>query len=168
MLIITVRMIQRGPSFQRKQRQTRNILPHQAESGESEIIFLILAFLSLIFFVSFPINHAFASDKHLEKAVFSIRANNETLIKILEKISNASGYVIVVNTELGDTSLSIQLSNVTIHEAIKRILAKYNHFSLWDENKKRLDLYVFDSKGPPVSLSGKQIIFEPGSKTTIY
>jgi hypothetical protein len=132
----------------------------------SEISFLILAFLSLIFFVSFPINHAFASDKRLEKAVFSIRANNETLIKILKKISNASGYVIVVNTELDNSPVSIQLSNVTVDEAIKRILQKYNYLALWDENKKRLELYVFDSKTPPVSMSGKQIIFEPASKTT--
>jgi len=82
------------------------------------IIPLSMVFVGLEFFIWFPIHDAFASDKRLEKAVFSMRANNETLIKIFKKISNASGYVIVVNTELGDSPMSIQLSNVTVHEAI--------------------------------------------------
>ena len=136
----------------------------QMISNKWFIIDLALVFIGLGSLVCF--HQAFASEKRPEKVVFSIHATNEPIEKVIENISRASGYEIILKTEIKDLSVSIQLNNVTLHEAIKRILRKYNHIEILDEREKKLELYILASKDIPVSISGKKRKFEPATKTT--
>ncbi len=112
------------------------------------------------------INHgSCASEKSLSKTVFSLRTNNEPMSTVLEKISKASGYRIVIKTNIEDVNVSVNLKNVTLHEAIRRIFQDYNHVEIWDDEKKKLELYIWDDKGAPVSVSGKKSKFIPSTKT---
>jgi hypothetical protein len=121
---------------------------------------LVLA-LSIFFYLQQP----FASESQPDEKRFSLDVNGEPLSMAMEKISEASGYKIVLNTEIGDLTVSIQLKNVTLHEAIRRIFKNYNHMEIWDYENKKLELYVWDDKGAPVSVSGKKTEFIPSTKT---
>ena len=136
----------------------------QIISNKWFVIDLALVFIVLGSLVCF--NHAFASEKRPEEVVFSIHATNEPIENIIEKISRASGYEIILKTGIKDLSVSIQLNNVNLHEAIKRILRKYNHIEILDEKEKKLELYILESKDIPVSISGNKRRFEPATKTT--
>ena len=104
------------------------------------IIDFALIFIVLGSLVS--IHHALASEKRPEEVVFSIHATNEPIEKVLENISWASGYEIILKTGIKDLFVSIQLNNVTLQEAINRILRKYNHIEVIDEREKRLKLLM--------------------------
>lgn len=137
-----------------------NTLPKRYPIINVKWVFVVLGLL-----LFFPIHHLAASDKDSQEAVFSIRVNNEPMKSVLDKISEASGYEIVVKTELEDANVSIQLSNVTIYEAIPRVLQKHNHIAIWVEGEKKLVLYVLAGKGPPVSISGGKRKYRPSTKT---
>jgi len=114
---------------------------------------------------------SFASDNDPIGSIFSIDIKNEPLRKVIGKISKASGYTIVLKTEIKeieDEPVSIQLSNVTLKEAIRRILRNYNHYDIWEDTENKLVLYILSDKGPPVSVSGIPRMFEPATKTTIH
>ena len=106
------------------------------------------------------------SYEHPNDSKFSIDAKNLPLKNIFRYVAKVSGYTIILYTDSGDVRISIELRDVTIHEAVNRLLAKLNHFAIWDESQKQLKLYIFDTKGSPFALSGRQMIFEPATKTT--
>ncbi len=133
--------------------------------------------IALLFF-SFPAiliiiipTLSFASEKDPNNSIVSIDAKNEPLRKVIGKVSMASGYTIVIKTEIKEIEnapVSIQLSNVTLNEAIRRILRKYNYSAIWEDTENRLILYILSDKGPSVSMSGIPRMFEPVTKTTVY
>jgi type II secretory pathway component GspD/PulD (secretin) len=107
----------------------------------------------------------YASEKPLDENVFSLQADNEPMSNVLEKISKATGYKIVLKTDIEDAHVSIELTNVTLHGAIRRIFQNYNHVEIWDDVEKKLELYIWGAKGAPVSISGKKRKFVPTTKT---
>ena len=126
---------------------------------------LSLALVGLGFLIGFIFHQAFATELQPGEGVFSLHANNEPLSNVLEKISKDSGYKIVIKTGIEDVPVSIQLSDVTLHEAIRRIFQNYNHVEIWDDVEKKLELYIWGAKGAPVSISGKKRKFVPTTKT---
>ena len=126
---------------------------------------LSLALVGLGFLIGFIFHIAFAAELQIGEGVFSLHTNNESMSNVLKKISTASGYKIVLKTDIEDVPLSIQLIDVTLHEAIRRIFQQYSHVEIWDDVEKKLELYVWGAKGPPLSISGKQRKFEPTTKT---
>jgi hypothetical protein len=63
--------------------------------------------------------------------------------------------------------ISAKLENLILPEAIGRLFRDFNHFEVWDEENKKLILFVFKGKTPPTSISAKERIFEQTSKTII-
>lgn len=133
-------------------------------SNRHFIIDLALVFVALGFFVTF--HCASASEKRPEEVVFSIHANNEPIEKVIENISRASGYKIILKTGIKDLFVTTHLNNTTLHEAINRIFKNYNHIVILNEREKELELYILGSKDIPVSISGNKRRFEPETKTT--
>jgi type II secretory pathway component GspD/PulD (secretin) len=127
---------------------------------------LILLFLIPGFLIWFPIHPPLAAEGQPEEDIFSIRAANEPLREVLKKISKASGYEIRFNTQLADERVSIQLDNMTLNEALARVLQAYNHMSLWDDANYIITLFIFKKNRPPVTLSGMNRIFELATETT--
>ena len=131
-----------------------------------KLIFALSFFLlALALSICFSVREPFASEPQPGERLFSLDANSEPVSTVLENISKASGYKIVIKTRLEDVPISIQLSNVTIDEAIRRIFQNYNHVEVWDDAEKKLELYIWDTKGAPVSVSGKNSKFIPSTKT---
>ena len=136
-------------------------------STRSQAGILILQFLIPGFLIWFPIHPSLAAQELPDEAVFSIRAANEPLRAVLKKISKAAGYEIRFNTQLSDEKISIQLYNVTLNEALARVLQAYNHMSLWDEANHIITLLIFKKNTPPVTISGINRIFELATETTV-
>jgi type II secretory pathway component GspD/PulD (secretin) len=127
---------------------------------------LILLFLITGFLIRIPNHPLLAAEGLPEEEVFSIRAANEPLREVLEKISKVSGYEIRFNTQLSDERVSLQLDNVTLNEALARVLQAYNHMSLWDDANHIITLLIFKKNSPPVTISGINRIFELATETT--
>ena len=107
-----------------------------------------------------------AEDKKLNGPVLTIEIKDEPLRKVLKKISEASGYEIRFNSQLADEKINLQLTNVTLNEAIARVLSAYNKIALWDDKNHILTLLIFKKDSPPVSLSGVNRIFKLATETT--
>jgi len=114
----------------------------------------------------FPDYQSLAAESKPERTFFSIRADNETLRKVLKKISVASGYEFRFNTQLANEKIQIQLESVTLNEALTRVLKPYNYMSLWDDENHIITLLIFNKNRPPVALSGMDRIFELATETT--
>ena len=119
------------------------------------------------FLIWLPDHQSLAAESKSEKALISIRADNETLRKVLKKISAASGYEIRFNTQLADEKIRLQLENVTLDEALTRVLKPYNYMSLWDNANHIITLLIFQKNKPPVTISGMDRIFELATETTV-
>ena len=129
------------------------------------IVSLITVLTGLYLNSLIPNQGTYASEKPLDETVFSLHADNEPMSNVLEKISKDSGYKIVIKPDIEDVPVNIQLSDVTLHEAIRRIFQNYNHVEIWDDVEKKLELYIWGAKGAPVSISGKKRKFVPTTKT---
>ena len=126
---------------------------------------LYIAALCLSLIGLLPSCNSFAAENPTRKNVFSLKAANEPLDRVLEKVSKASGYKIIVKTELESEPISIQLTNVTLHEAIRRIFQKYSHVEIWDEPNKEVEIRILATKGSSGQGSGKGRAFSPGSES---
>ena len=135
-------------------------------STRSQTGILILLFLIPGFLIWFSIQPSPAAEEQTDENSFSIRAVNEPLREVLKKISKASGYEIRFNTQLSNERVSLQLDNVTLNEALARVLQAYNHMSLWDDANYIITLLIFKKDSPPVTISGINRIFELATDTT--
>ena len=134
--------------------------------GRCKIGILGLIYVIPCFLIWFSDRQSFAAENTPEKTFFSIQADNETLRSVLKKISTASGYEIRFNTHLADEKIRLRLDNVTLNEALSRLLKPYNHISLWDDANHIVTLLIFQKNRPPVTLSGVNRIFELATETT--
>jgi hypothetical protein len=128
--------------------------------------YFILLFLVSGIFIWFSIQPSPAAEGQTDENLFSIRAVNEPLREVLKKISKASGYEIRFNTQLSHEKVSIQLDNVTLYEALARVLQAYNRMSLWDDANNIITLLIFKKNTPWVTISGINRIFELATDTT--
>ena len=120
----------------------------------------------LSLFSDFSVNNSLSAERESKENLFSIQAVNEPLRDVLKKISKASGYQIRFNTQFSDDKISMQLNNVTLKEALARVLKAYNHLSVWDDKKHIITLLIFKNNNPPVAISGINRIFELATETT--
>ncbi len=84
------------------------------------------------------------SQKKSELPVFSLSAQEEPLRKVLEKISGASGYEIILDGDSGELPVSVTLKNVTLGEALKKVLADLNYVAIWEEEDKKISLTMYN------------------------
>jgi type II secretory pathway component GspD/PulD (secretin) len=108
----------------------------------------------------------YASEKFSRNSLITIKANDEALKEIFKKISKTTGYEIRFDADLGDSRVSLVLNKVTLKEAIDRLLQAHNHIAVWDESSKKVTLFIFDHNSPPVSITGRNRLFQQVTETT--
>ena len=96
--------------------------------------------------------------------LISLKAENDTLKGVLTKISNDTGYRILLNEAWERTPITIELRNVTLRAALGRFLKGLNYAITWDESKKTISLFIChpgkcSGKMGDVSLSAEQTTF---------
>jgi hypothetical protein len=104
--------------------------------------------------------------------LISLKAENDTLKGVLTKISNDTGYRILLNKEWETTPITIEFSNVTLRDALGRFLKGLNYAITWDESKKTISLFIChpgkcSGKMGDVSLSAEETIFDQPTSTIV-
>jgi hypothetical protein len=84
-------------------------------SGKKYIILWLLA-------VMFTASAAGTFGSATGNLLISLDVKNEKITRVLEKISKASGYNIILSTEEEDMPVSLQLKDVSLEEMLRRVL----------------------------------------------
>lgn len=84
---------------------------------------------------------------------------DEALTDVMEKVSEASGFTIVVNGQGRGTRVSGTIENLPLEEAVRLILNRFSSTVVWDEKNKTIMISVYDSSlakgsGDPVPIAG--------------
>ncbi len=86
---------------------------------------------------------SFAVKRSQQRPVFSIDVKDKALSEVLEDISDASGYSIILNGENDDLPVSLKLRNVGLEETLKRVLRDVNYTVVWDDSSRKVFLSVY-------------------------
>jgi hypothetical protein len=118
---------------------------------------------------------SFGSQQEGELPVVSLSAKEEPLRKVLDKISIASGYEIILNEESGDLPVSVTFENAAIGEALKRVLRGLNYVAVWDQGDKSILLTIYvlreaekninTQPGTSYDKANPRVLIHPPSKT---
>jgi len=114
------------------------------------VVLSILCLMGLIT-VSFDAIPCQASVKGSEPPVFSLNVENVPVWKVFEDITKITGYEIILNNRWKDQSVTLGMTDVTLLEALKRILRSLNlsNYSLIiDEKYYTVKVYIFSSVYP--------------------
>jgi hypothetical protein len=93
--------------------------------------------------------------------VISLDVKEKPLDKVLEIVSEASGYEIILEGAWEDLTVSVKLEKASLEETLRRALRNVNHTAVWDEEEKRISLFVFAEGGEP---DRKQVRKQPAGK----
>lgn len=78
--------------------------------------------------------------------VFSLELKQVSLKKVLEKISELSGYEIYISGSWPhQAQISINLQHTSIEDALSRVLYRVNHAVKWDMQQRKLTVFLFPS-----------------------
>ena len=102
--------------------------------------------------------------------VLSLNVKSETLEAVVAKLAKASGYEIRLSGEWDDETLSIEMNNVTLEEALRRCFRDYNHAVVWNQAKRQASVTVLGrvgSKGETSTRGGRRSFSDrlPGTAT---
>ena len=84
------------------------------------------------------------SESGEEPAVFSLDVKDEPLTEVLNKISKLTGYEIVVAGRWAYLPITVSIKNASIHEALNRVLSKFNHTIVLDDIQKKVVVSIYD------------------------
>ena len=90
----------------------------------------------------FPTPWAFGADSDTRAIAISVNAENETLMNILGKISQISGYEIEFDQEWGNHPVNIRFENESLEAALSRVLANLNHALIWNDSEKKISIFI--------------------------
>jgi type II secretory pathway component GspD/PulD (secretin) len=94
--------------------------------------------------------------------VITLEFSNELLQDVLKKISEQSGYEIVLAHTLPVKPVSGKLKNIPLDQALKRVFREVNYSAVWDDNNKKIFVSLYGSiAGPDQSLAGNQASSPP-------
>ena len=98
------------------------------------ISFLTVLFVSLIISGLANISHAtslveFSNDK------LTVKAENDSMVKLLEKIAKKTNIVIFVSKDFNPGNVSINLNKVQLDSAFKKLLKNHNFVTIYNKQK---------------------------------
>jgi len=75
------------------------------------------------------------------------------LNQVLGRISKASGYEIVFDEEWGNVPVSLSFENEPLDKALNRVLANLNHAVVWNEEERKISIFISGKTGSGRSTS---------------
>ena len=102
-------------------------------------ILLVFACTVLLPLLIAPLN-LLASEKLSADHKISLTAKEEALGEVLKQVARKYGYRITISPEYANIPISTSFQNLTLHEAIRRILGKLDRFVLIDEADRVIQL----------------------------
>lgn len=106
----------------------------------------LLIYLAVIISANLAIK-AFGSESDFRKPVISLDVQDGALTDVLERLSKASGYKIILNGDWEALRVSVKLKNATFEKALNMCLRNFNHAVTWEETEKKVSLFICDSMG---------------------
>jgi hypothetical protein len=119
-----------------------------------------------------------------EIPLVSLKAKDESLKDIIEKISKVCGYQFIIAEDLSYIPITIQLNNVSLEGSLRRLLRDLNYTIVWDETQKRISISIYgqnvskwitidgssgvrlkSAQDSGLSLSGQKTEFDQASST---
>jgi type II secretory pathway component GspD/PulD (secretin) len=85
---------------------------------------------------------ASGADSDQKSQSVTIKAVDEPLTQVLERISDASGYKIVVDEKWGKVRVSLSFENESLDNALNRVLANLNHAVVWNEQERKISIFI--------------------------
>ncbi len=101
---------------------------------------------AIVLLVSFPAL-SFAGEKVIEDVLFSVDVQDEPLGSVCKKITQLTGYRILIDEKWKDIPVSASVKGVSLHEGLMRILGKYNTVINVDAAEKKCEVMIFERSG---------------------
>jgi len=83
--------------------------------------------------------------------IFSLNIKNEPLKKVIEKISEATGYQIAIDEKWLGLLVTASLKDVSVHESMRGILKNINRIIISNDKEKKLSIIIYGSIEPDKS-----------------
>ena len=113
---------------------------------DQPVSFKICLLLALLFLMS-PIASFAGSKTHTGDELISLTAKDEPLGDVLNKISIATGFEIVLDHKWKSYLVSVALEKVPLHKGLKRILKDLNNVIVYVSSKK-IKIIIYDKISP--------------------
>jgi hypothetical protein len=80
--------------------------------------------------------------------VFSLNIKDEPLKKVIEKISEVTGYQIAIDEKWSTLLITSSLKDVSIHESMRGILKNLNHVIIINDKEKKVSVIIYGGIEP--------------------
>jgi hypothetical protein len=93
--------------------------------------------------------------------IFSIKATNEPLDKVLTKISKSTGYKIEMKKDLADKLLTVSINKLTLGEGLReifRIIEEPNYAIVIDDSMKKVEIRFFNASSGNSSVRTNSVV----------
>ena len=75
----------------------------------------------------------------------NLKYDGQALSDVMKRVSEASGFTIVVNGHGRDAIVSGKIENLPLEEAVRMILRRFSSTVVWDEKNRKIMISVYDS-----------------------
>lgn len=110
-----------------------------------------ISYLSTLFLLTFfHLNPACAEvmDMQFDGGRLSANLHRAPLQLVLDKINKEKGISFTAGTSLLDDTVSVQFANLSLEEALKRILARSNYSLVFDKNEELIGAMIIEKETP--------------------
>ena len=112
-------------------------------------IYLLFLFFFVTMLPSDTFNHpSWGAAVSSEPPDITLNIKDEPLISVIEKISKATGYQIIINEKWSDFLVSASIKNVPLHDGLRGILSNLNHAIIVNDIEKKLSIIIYGSPVP--------------------
>jgi hypothetical protein len=128
--------------------------------GGSIIFTLILAVI-FICSLSGPVISASQAPNNGEATIFSLKAENKPLGKVVAEIAEKTKYKIFLQESYRDIPITIELKKVSLFDGLDRILKNYNKTLTVDDRKQQVVIQIYPKDSQNYGKSSTVGVYNP-------